>query len=111
MQAKDESGLTSPHIQIMSGKRLAGDMNLALSGKASRDQSSITLSWNMHPGKGRFVLYRAENEGPLVTYEAFEASRQGFTDKKITPATTYRYMIKYINESTLAISPEIIVKY
>ncbi len=111
VQAEDESGLVSPIAQIMSGKNLSGKSNLQLTGTVNRNKLNIQLNWKGYSGKGKFILYRSENEKMLSTYKVLDGNQISFTDSLIKPATTYRYLVKYIDENSLVISPEITLKY
>lgn len=111
VQSEDESGLRSPVGVILSGKRQESQPKLMLIGKGNQSNSTINLSWTGVSGNGRFILYRAEGEKPLSTYQAFPNTQNSFTDKKVSPATQYRYLVKYTDNSILAVSEEIVVKY
>ena len=111
IQAVDDANLHSPITQLLSAKGQKADLGLMLIAKADRSNSGIILSWKGFNGNGKITIYRAEEASPLLTYATVDSKTSPFLDKKVKPATSYSYMIKFVGDDSLTVSEVITVKY
>jgi fibronectin type 3 domain-containing protein len=111
LAAYDETGLKSENQQIVSGKKQRGTNSIELTFKTRRGISAVELNWVPVNEKGKYILYRAAGDDPLMTYTTINQTQCTYTDTKVTPGTTYRYVLKCISEGNIALSNEVVVKY
>ena len=59
----------------------------------------VNLEWDYpYEGNYRFILYRAKNESPFVSYESLDGDENSFTDRNVQAGQSYKYTFRVIYE-------------
>jgi fibronectin type 3 domain-containing protein len=115
--AQDESGLRSEPAKPITAKRIDNGVRLAMeevTATADREQRQIALGWNGNrKNVDRYLLYRAEADGPMRLYKTLPATTTAYQDKSLVINTMYTYWVKtvYQDGAQTAFSKAISVNY
>lgn len=111
LAAYDETGLQSNIGQVFSGKKQFSARTIELSYKIRRNNGTIELFWEPADLEGKYILYRAAGNKPLMTFATIVPKNKTYIDSKVTPKTTYRYVLKHLANGNIEISNVVVVNY
>lgn len=115
--AMDKNKLKSPPSNVVTVKSLANNQRPPIKDitvQADREKKIITLRWKYdEKGVSKYLIYRAEGDGPMALYKTVSNDVNGFADIDQRMNTDYFFRVKIVfkNGSESSYSRIVKVKY